>query len=76
MQHAMVCENWAKDNKSYSRFKEVSTKEKHGVNYVDEASYKEEESEVCVAEWVDVPRDKPLMLPSAISYLMCSCRIR
>jgi hypothetical protein len=61
MQHAMVCENWAKDNKSYSRFKEVSTKEKHRVNYVDEASYKEEESEVCVAEWVDVPRDKPLM---------------
>jgi hypothetical protein len=56
----MVCENQAKDNKSSSRFKEVSTKEKPEVNYVDEGSSNEEESEVCVAEWVDVPWDKPL----------------
>jgi hypothetical protein len=42
LQRAMVCENRAKDNKSYSRFKEVSTKEKPGVNYVDKGSSNEE----------------------------------
>jgi hypothetical protein len=57
----MVCKNQAKDNKSYSRFKEVGTKVKPGVNYVDEGSSDEVSYEVCVAEWVDAPRDKPLM---------------
>jgi hypothetical protein len=60
LQRAMVCKNWAKDNKSYSQFKVVSTKEKLRVNCVDVAFSDEEESEVCVAEWVDAPRDKPL----------------
>jgi hypothetical protein len=56
----MVYENQAKDSKSYSRFKEVTSKDKPGVNCGDEGSSSEEESEVCVAEWVDAPRDKPL----------------
>jgi hypothetical protein len=60
LQRPMVYENRAREGKTYSRFKEVSTKEKPGVNYVDEASSGEEESMVCVAEWVDMPRDKPL----------------
>jgi hypothetical protein len=30
------------------------------VNCVDEGSTSDEETEVCVAEWVDMPKNKPL----------------
>jgi hypothetical protein len=60
LQRAVVCENRAKEHKSYSQFKETSTKEKSVVNYVDESGESEEETEVCVAEWVDNQKDKPL----------------
>jgi hypothetical protein len=70
LQCAMVCENRVKDNKSYSWFKEVTSKDKPRVNCVDEASSSEEESEACVAEWVEAPRDKPL----ACSFLRPSQR--
>jgi hypothetical protein len=60
LQRAMVQENRAKEHKSYSRFKETSTKDKPGVNYVDEGSTSDEETEVCITEWVDTPKNKPL----------------
>jgi hypothetical protein len=31
---------------------------KHNVNYIDEESTSDNEVEVCVAEWVDTPKDK------------------
>jgi hypothetical protein len=57
---AMVYENRAKEHKPYSQFKEISSKDKPGVNCIDEGSSREDETEVCVAEWVDTARDKPL----------------
>jgi hypothetical protein len=60
LQRAMLYENRAKESRSYNRFKEISSKEKPKVNCVDEASLDEEESEICVVEWVDIPRDKLL----------------
>jgi hypothetical protein len=30
------------------------------VNYLEESSTSEEEGEVCVAEWVDTPGNKPI----------------
>jgi hypothetical protein len=38
----------------------VTSKDKPRVNCVDETSSSEEECEVCVVEWVEVPRDKPI----------------
>jgi hypothetical protein len=60
LQWALVHENHAKDHKSHNRFKEVSTKDKSIVNWVGEDASSEDDTEVCVAEWVDTPRDKPL----------------
>jgi hypothetical protein len=30
----------------------------HNVNYIDEESASDDEAEICVAQWVDTPRDK------------------
>jgi hypothetical protein len=35
-------------------------KEKHYVNFVDEEANDEEGNEICVAEWVEKPGDKPI----------------
>jgi hypothetical protein len=35
-------------------------KEKHHVNFVDEEADNEEGNEICVAEWVEKPGDKPI----------------
>jgi hypothetical protein len=35
-------------------------KEKHHVNFVDEEADNEEGNEICIAEWVEKPRDKPI----------------
>jgi hypothetical protein len=49
LQRAMAHENLGRNHKSYSRFKENNSREteKHNV-------------EVCVDEWVDTPKDKPI----------------
>jgi hypothetical protein len=60
MQWAMVHENRAREHKAHSRFKEISAKDKPGVNCVDGSSDSEEEVEVCVTEWVESPKDKPV----------------
>jgi hypothetical protein len=35
-------------------------KEKHHVNFMDEEADNEEGNEICVAEWVEKPGDKPI----------------
>jgi hypothetical protein len=51
-------ENCAKS----SRFTDSTNKEKekHHVNFVDEEADDEEGNEICVAEWVANPGDKPI----------------
>jgi hypothetical protein len=53
-------ENRAKDQRSYSRFRDSSHKEgdKGNVNYLEESSASDDEGEVCVVEWVDTPGNK------------------
>jgi hypothetical protein len=45
-----------------SRFRDNANKdkEKHHINFVDEEAYDEEGNEICVAEWVEEPGDKPI----------------
>jgi hypothetical protein len=57
----VVQENRVKDGKSHGRFRDSGTRdEKHGVNFVDEDSASDSDAEVCVAEWVDTPKCKPI----------------
>jgi hypothetical protein len=62
LQRAVIHENHPRDQKSYSQFRDGSHKErdKGNMNDLEEGSASEEEVEVCVAEWVDTPRDKPI----------------
>jgi hypothetical protein len=58
LQHALPYENHAKSG----RFRDSANKdkEKHHVNFVDEEADDEEGNEICVAEWVEKPGDKPI----------------
>jgi phosphatidate phosphatase PAH1 len=60
LQCAMEYESQAKEHKTFGRFKEVTSKENPGVNLVEEDSASDEDAEVCIAEWVDTPKDKPI----------------
>jgi hypothetical protein len=60
LQHAMGYESRAKEHKAYGRFKEVASKEKPSVNFVEEDSTSDEDAEVCIVEWVDTSKDKPI----------------
>jgi hypothetical protein len=57
LQCALPYENRAKS----SRFKDNANKdkEKHHVSFMDEEADDEEGNEICVAEWVEKPGDKP-----------------
>jgi hypothetical protein len=61
LQCAMGYESWAKEHKAYGLFKEVTSKEKSGVNFVEEDSASDEDTEVCVPEWVDTPKENPIV---------------
>jgi hypothetical protein len=61
-------ESCGREHRSYGWFKENSSKDKSGVNFVEEDSVSEDDIEVCIAEWVDAPKDKPL----ACSFLKLS----
>jgi hypothetical protein len=58
LQHALPYENHAKS----SRFQDNANKEqeKHQVHFLEEEPNDEEGNEICVAEWVENPRDKPI----------------
>jgi hypothetical protein len=62
MQKVMIHENCAKDHRLYDQFKEAGSREreKQNVNCVDGKSASEEDTKVCVSEWVDTPTDKPM----------------
>jgi hypothetical protein len=52
MQKAMAHENWARDHRSYSRFREngAKEKEKHDINCVDGDSASGDEDKICVTK--------------------------
>jgi hypothetical protein len=58
LQRALPYKNRAKS----SRFRDSANKgkEKHHINFVDEEADDEEGNEICVAEWVEKPGDKPI----------------
>jgi hypothetical protein len=60
LQRVVVHENRARDQWSYSGFRDSNhrDRDKGNVNYMEEGSASEEEGEVCVAEWVDTPGNK------------------
>jgi hypothetical protein len=68
LQRAVIQENRAKEHKPYGRFKDAVSKEKPVVNCVGESKESDEETEVCIAEWVDMAKGKPL----ACSFLKTS----
>jgi hypothetical protein len=55
-------ENRARDHRSHGRFRENTPREreKQNVNCVNDESASDEGTEICVAEWVDTPKDKPI----------------
>jgi hypothetical protein len=63
LQRAIIHENRARDHRSYSRFRDSGSKEreKSHVNCVEEESASDDDAEVCVTEWVDMSRDKPIL---------------
>jgi hypothetical protein len=53
--------NRAKEHKACGQFNESSSKEKPGVNYMEEDSVSDDDNAgVCVAEWVNTALGKPL----------------
>jgi hypothetical protein len=58
LQRAMPYENHAKSSWFWDNANK--DKEKHHVHYVDHEVEDEEGNEICVAEWVEKPRDKPI----------------
>jgi hypothetical protein len=58
LQHALPYENCAKS----SWFWDIANKdkEKHQVHFLEEEAGDEEGNEICVAEWVENPGDKPM----------------
>jgi hypothetical protein len=62
LQKAVVHENRAKEHKSYSQFKDVGPREKERshVCYVEGDSTSDDDTEICVAEWVDTRKVKPI----------------
>jgi hypothetical protein len=63
LQKALAQENRAKDIKQYSRFEDNANKEKEGhiinVADYDNASAREYDIDICVAEWVQESESKP-----------------
>jgi hypothetical protein len=57
-QRALPYENQAKSSRFWDNANK--DKEKYHVHYVDDEVEDEEGNEICVAEWVDKPGDKPI----------------
>jgi hypothetical protein len=64
LQRAVVHENCARDGMSHDRFREGSKdKERSNVGMVDESPTSDDDIEICVTEWVDTPKGKPVHVP-------------
>jgi hypothetical protein len=66
LQRVVSHENRVKDSRAYSRFNNSASrdKEKHNMSYVEGEVGSEEDNEICVVEWVETPRDKPISCSS------------
>jgi hypothetical protein len=61
LQRAVTHENRSRENRLHNRFKEGNKdKDRTGVGAIDENDSSDEESEVCMVEWVDTSKDKPI----------------
>jgi hypothetical protein len=62
LQRVVVYKNRVKDSRAYDRFKDGGSREKdkYTVNYVDDESTSDGDTEVCIAKWVDAPSHKPI----------------
>jgi hypothetical protein len=60
LQRAMGYESRAREHKTYGQFKELVSKDKPWVNCVEGDLAVEEDTEVCIAEWVEKPKEKQL----------------
>jgi hypothetical protein len=61
LQSTAAYENRARDCRSNSRFRDSSKEKDRGsVGMVEDNASNDEDTEVCVAEWVDTPKDKPM----------------
>jgi hypothetical protein len=61
LQRAVTHENFSKDTRPHIRFREGRReKERSNVGAVDEGLSSDDDAEVCVTEWVDVPKGKPV----------------
>jgi hypothetical protein len=59
LQCALTHENRARDSRTHNRFRDGGkNNEKGHVGLVDESASSDEEMGVCIAEWVDTPKDK------------------
>jgi hypothetical protein len=63
LQQAVLLENRARGHRSYGQFEESNSKD--NVSCVEQESASEDENKICVTEWVDTPKDKPI--PSSFS---------
>jgi hypothetical protein len=64
LQRAIAHENRARDAMTHSRYMESGKeREKSSVDALDENVSSNEDTEVCVVEWVDMPKDKPVTCP-------------
>jgi hypothetical protein len=64
LQRAVAHENCARDARTHCRYRESGReKEKSSVGALDENVSNDEDTEMCVAEWVDMPKGKPVTCP-------------
>jgi hypothetical protein len=61
LQRVLMNKNQARDSRTYNHFRDGGKdKEKGHVGLVDEDVTSDEESEVCIVEWIDAPKEKPI----------------
>jgi hypothetical protein len=62
LQRMLAHENQARDSSSHNQFKDINMwdKERHNVSYVEDEGESEDDNKICVAEWVDTSKDKPI----------------
>jgi hypothetical protein len=59
LQPAIAHENWARDSRTHGQFRDGSKdKERGNVRLVEEGLSSDDDAKVCVAEWVNTPKDK------------------
>jgi hypothetical protein len=64
LQRVVAHENHARDTRTHGRYGESrKEKEKSSVSALDENVSSDEDMEVCVMEWVDMPKGKPVTCP-------------